>query len=88
MSQENGANQDTGANQKPAPGSGTRLILIVVALIAAGGGMFAVKHFFLNNDEVPEPGAEIDFARVTELRNLGLAWVENLEYDKAADAFR
>jgi tetratricopeptide (TPR) repeat protein len=87
MSQENGANPETGPNQKPASRSNSRLILIVLALVAAGGGMFAVRHL-MNNEEVPEHGPEIDFARVTELRNLGLAWVENLEYDKAASAFQ
>ena len=85
--------QDTDAGQGKAEGRGRaeksdrRLFLIVIALCAVGGGALAVHHF-LNPEEILEPGSDVDFARVTELRNLGLAWVENLEYDKAAEAFR
>jgi tetratricopeptide (TPR) repeat protein len=77
--------QDTGqaSNRRP----------VLIAATFAGITLVCASFYFwlmLNDDDIPKPGPgpEIDFARVTELRNLGLAWVENLEYDKAAGAFQ
>lgn len=62
-------------------------LFLLIALAAAVGGFFGVRHF-MNGDGQDPPVPDVDLARVAELRNLGLAWVENLEYEKAADAFR
>nr|MBC8289494.1 VCBS repeat-containing protein [Planctomycetota bacterium] len=65
----------------------SRIPLLLLAAIAVIGGFFGVRH--LMNGDGPGPDEpDVDLARVAELRNLGLAWIENLEYDKAAGAFR
>ncbi|MFP6764540.1 MAG: FG-GAP-like repeat-containing protein, partial [Planctomycetaceae bacterium] len=76
--------QDTGTTSKLRP------VLIVGSVVAIAVTGFFVSRQFLQDEEVPEippQEIEVDLARVAELRNLGVAWVENLEYDKAADAF-
>lgn len=72
---------DTGQTRSRTP----LLLLAIVATLI--GGFFGARHLMNGNgDDRDEP--DVDLARVAELRNLGLAWIENLEYDKAADAFR
>ena len=61
---------DTGQTRSRTP----QLLFLAIVAVAAGA-FFAIRH--LNNEE-PGPESDVDLARVAELRNLGLAWIENL----------
>jgi len=71
---------DTGPTRSRTP-----LLLFFAIAAAAAATFFAIRH--LNKEEPGPDESDADLVRVAELRNLGLAWIENLEYDKAADAF-